>query len=150
MLRLQPSVSFGMHHHLPAFEQPFELWREDGLLHLVLAPGAQLDLKHMKEFVRLVGALDPTGACPVVMEFPAHVVVADDARALLRRVCGAQGHAVALVVHHSGSRAQAEVFQHVERPAFPFRIFADRASAEAWAHQRKVDLVMGEAEGPDR
>ena len=139
-----------MLHHLPAFEQPFELWREDGLLRFALAPGAQVDRRHMKEFIRLVGALDPSGVCPVVMEFPAHVVVADDARALLRRVCGAQGHPVALVVSHSGSRAQAEVFKHVERPAFPFRIFGDRDSAMNWAMERKVGLTEGPVVGPDR
>ncbi len=144
------AVSSAMHHHLPAFEQPFELWREDGLLRFALAPGAQVDRGHMKEFIRLVGAMDPSGICPVVMEFPAHVVVADDARALLRRVCGAQGHPVALVVTHSGSRAQGEVFKHVERPAFPFRIFGDRTSAMVWALERKVGLVEGPVAGPDR
>ncbi|MCC6541221.1 MAG: hypothetical protein IT225_03265 [Flavobacteriales bacterium] len=135
---------------LPAFEQPFELWREDGSLHLVLAPGAQLDPQHMKEFIRLVGALDPAGTCPVIMEFPAHVAVTDEARALLRRVCGAQGHAVALVATHASSRAQAEVFKHVERPAFPFRIFNDRKAAETWAHQRKAGQAARQAEVPDR
>lgn len=95
---LGSSVSFAMQsHQLPPFEQPFELWREEGLLRFVLAPGARVDVRHMKEFVRLVAALDRSGRAPVVMEFHAQAVVADDARALLRRVCGVQGHPVALV-----------------------------------------------------
>lgn len=136
------------HHRRPAFEQPFELWREDGLLRLVLAPGAQVDLQHMKEFIRLVAALDRSGVAPVVMEFPAHVLVADDARAMLRRVCGAQGHPVALVVADPGGRAQAELFKHVERPAFPFRIFDSTEAAGRWAQECRLAWSM--AVGQDR
>lgn len=136
------------HHHRPAFKQPFELWREDGLLRFVLAPGAQVDRQHMKEFIRLVAALDRSGVAPVVMEFPAHVLVADDARALLRRVCGAQGHPVALVVADPGGRAQAELFKHVERPAFPFRIFESTEAAGRWGQESRS--VYAAAIGPDR
>lgn len=136
---LGSSVSFAMQsHQLPPFEQPFELWREEGLLRFVLAPGARVDVRHMKEFVRLVAALDRSGRAPVVMEFHAQAVVADDARALLRRVCGVQGHPVALVASDVPGHAQAELFKHLERPAFPFRVFDSLQAAELWAMERKL------------
>jgi hypothetical protein len=138
------------HHHRPVFEHPFELWREDGVLRLVLARGAQVDLQHMKEFIRLVAALDPSGSTPVLMEYPAHVLVADNARALLRRVCGAQGHPVALVVADEGGRAQAELFKYVERPSFPFRIFDHREEAEHWARGRRSTATVHAPGGRDR
>lgn len=121
----------------PAFDQPFELWRDEGVLHLVLAKGAHVQVKHMKEFIRLVAALDRSGRAPVVMEYPEHVVVDERARALLRRVCGAHGHPVALFASHFSSRAQAELFKHVERPAFPFRVFIVREAAFRWARERR-------------
>ena len=138
------------HHHRPVFEHPFELWRDDGVLRLVLARGAQVDLQHMKEFIRLVAALDPTGSTPVLMEYPVHVQVADNARALLRRVCGAQGHPVALVVADAGGRAQAELFKYVERPSFPFRIFDHREEAERWARGRRSTATVHAPGGRDR
>lgn len=121
--------------HSP-FEQPFELWRENGLLHFVLAPGARVDTRHMKEFIRLVAALDRSGRAPVVMEFNAQAVVADEARALLRRVCGEQGHPVAVLALDLPGRKQAELFKYMERPAFPFQVFGSRPEAERWASDR--------------
>lgn len=127
-----------------AFDPPFELWREDGVLHLVMAKGARVQVRDMKEFIRLVAALDRTGRSPVVMEYAAHVVVEDGARALLRRVCGAQGHSVALFANDPTSRNQAELFKHVERPAFPFRVFGQREEAFRWARERRqlAELVL--------
>ncbi len=126
------------------FDPPFELWREDGLLHLVTAKGARVQVRDMKEFIRLVGALDRTGRSPVLMEYAEHVIVEDRARALLRRVCGAQGHPVALFANDPTSRNQAELFKHVERPAFPFRVFALREEAFRWARERRqlAELVQ--------
>jgi hypothetical protein len=120
----------------PVFGPPFELWKESGILHLALAEGASVQVGHMKEFVRLVAALDPAGVSPVVMELAPDVVVEEQARQLLRRVCGAQGHAVAIVTVDPTVRAQAELFKHMERPAFPFRVFALRDEGYTWARER--------------
>lgn len=139
-----------MHHHLNSFGQPFEFWREEGILRLSLAQGAQLNLQHMKEFIRLVAALDRSGRAPVLMEFPAHVVVANDARALLRRVCGAQGHPVALFATDAAARAQAELFKHVERPAFPFAVFDSAASAYRWSQEKRQMVDIRYTAGTDR
>jgi len=133
-----------LEHERTTFEPPFELWREDGVLHLVMAKGARVQVRDMKEFIRLVAALDRTGRSPVLMEYAQHVVVEDGARALLSRVCGAQGHPVALFAMDHSSRSQAELFKHVERPAFPFRVFGHRQDAFRWARERRqlAELVQ--------
>lgn len=134
----------------PAFDQPFELWRDEGVLHLVLASGAHVRVEHMKEFIRLVAALDRSGRAPVVMEYPQHVIIDERARALLRRVCGAHGHPVSLFASHFSSRAQAELFKHVERPAFPFRVFTVREAAFRWARERRQLGLLAYSEKGDR
>jgi hypothetical protein len=134
----------------PAFDQPFELWRDEGVLHLVLARGAHVHVHHMKEFIRLVAALDRSGRAPVVMEYPERVVVDDQARAILRRVCGKHGHPVALFASHFTSKAQAELFKHVERPAFPFRVFSVREAAFRWARERRQLTMLLHSTDRDR
>lgn len=134
----------------PAFDQPFELWREEGVLHLVLAKGARVQTAHMKEFIRLVAAMDRSGQAPVMIEYPEHVAVDERARALLRRVCGAHGHPVALFAPHHSSRAQAELFKHVERPAFPFRVFDVRDVAYRWARERRQMSALLQSADKDR
>ncbi|HQV75741.1 MAG TPA: hypothetical protein PLE78_09640 [Flavobacteriales bacterium] len=128
----------------PVFDQPFELWREDGVLHLVLGMGAQVRISDMKEFIRLVAALDRSGNSPVLIEHARGANVAEDARMLLRRVCGAQGHPVGLLAIDPEGRAQAEIFKILERPAFPFRVFARRDEAWRWVRERRqlAALVM--------
>ncbi|MBP7156059.1 MAG: hypothetical protein KBA60_08630 [Flavobacteriales bacterium] len=128
----------------PVFDQPFELWREDGVLHLVLGMGAQVRISDMKEFIRLVAALDRSGNSPVLIEHARGANVAEDARMLLRRVCGAQGHPVGLLAMDPEGRAQAEIFKILERPAFPFRVFARRDEAWRWVRERRqlAALVM--------
>ena len=126
----------------PVFEQPFELWKEEGVLHLVLAQGGLVRVQDMKEFIRLVAALDPDGRSPVLMELAPAVVVEEPARQLLRRVCGKQGHAVALLAVDAGGRAQAELFKHLERPAFPCRVFSFREEAARWTRERPQLAVL--------
>jgi hypothetical protein len=134
----------------PVFGPPFELWKENGVLHMALAQGGSVRIGDMKEFVRLVAALDPTGTAPVLMELAPDVVVEEPARQLLRRVCGAQGHAVAVIAVDPTVRAQAEMFKHVERPAFPFRVFALRDQGHRWARERCQLKVLKDAPDPDR
>ena len=128
----------------PVFDQPFELWREDGVLHLVLGMGAQVRISDMKEFIRLVAALDRSGNSPVLIEHARGANLAEDARMLLRRVCGAQGHPVGLLAMDPEGRAQAEIFKILERPAFPFRVFERRDEAWRWVRERRqlAALVM--------
>jgi hypothetical protein len=120
----------------PVFEQPFELWRDDGVLHLVLLEGAQLRPKVMKEMIRLVAAMDATGRVPVLIDHAPGVAVDDIARALLVRVCRAQGHPVAVYTANPQCRGQLEFFRQVHRPRFPFRVFDSRNEAWRWARER--------------
>lgn len=121
----------------PVFEQPFELWREDGVLHLVLADGARMGTREMKEVLRLIGAMDRAGSAPVVIDHAPGVLVDDNARRLLARVCRAQGHPV--VVHSADDRTRDELerFRAVYRPQFPFKVCAARQEAWRWARERQ-------------
>jgi hypothetical protein len=121
----------------PAFQSPFELWKEDGILHLVLAVGANMRVRDMKELIRLVAALDTTRSAPVLLVYPERVVVEEPARELLRRVCSAQGHPVALFTTDLQGRLQGELFRRVHKPAFPFRVFGWREEAYRWARERR-------------
>lgn len=120
----------------PAFGSPFELWREDGVVHLVVAEGARVRLGDMKELVRLVAALDPTGSAPVLMECRERATVDDSARELLRRLCRTDGNPVAFFTHDLDCRLQGEIFKRVQRPAFQFRVFGWRDEACRWVRER--------------
>lgn len=119
----------------PAFGSPFELWREDGLLHLVMAKGARLQTRDMKEMIRLIAALDPAGSAPVLLEFPEMAIAEEPAQALLKRVCKAHGHPVAFFTHDVNCRRQGITFQKMSKPEFPFRVFEWRPDALLWAQQ---------------
>ena len=121
----------------PAFGSPFELWREDGLLHLVLAKRARLQIRDMKEMIRLIAALDPAGNAPVLLEFPEEAYAEEAAKILLKRVCKAQGHPVAFFTHDPKCKRQGIMFQKMNRPEFPFRVFEWRPDALLWAQQQR-------------
>lgn len=117
----------------PAFEQPFELWRDDSVLHLALMRRARLTTGVMKEMIRLVAAMDASGRVPVLIDHAPEVVVEEPARALLVRVCRSQGHPVAVYSESAQCRAQLDVFRQVHKPRFPFREFSSRDEAWRWA-----------------
>lgn len=126
----------------PVFDHPFELWRDDGVLHLVLADGAHLTPRVMKEMIRLVAVMDATAASPVLIDHAPGVVVEDAARALLVRVCRAQGHPVAVYSASRACRHQLLLFKQVQRPRFPFRVFESRQEAWRWVREYKqMELV---------
>ncbi len=126
----------------PAFDSPFELWREDGVLHLVLAKGGRMRTGHMKEILRLIAALDRGGRVPVVIDHALGVVVEEDARRLLTRACRSQGHPLAVYSTDRECRDQLDVFRTVHRPAFPFRVFQRREEAYRWARERRQLSVL--------
>ncbi len=121
----------------PVFEQPFELWRDEGLLHLVLAERARMAMREMKEVLRLIAAMDRSGAAPVLIDHAPHVLVDDDARRLLTRVCRAQGHPVVVYCADARTRDELERFRALHRPRFPFKVFASRHEAWRWARERQ-------------
>ena len=88
--------------------------------------------------------MDATGRTPVMLEYNSQVVVSEDARKLLRRVCDAQGHPVALYTTDLECRLQGELFKRVHRPAFPFRVFGWREEAFRWARERvQLNEIIG-------
>jgi hypothetical protein len=95
-----------------------------------------MQVRDMKEVIRLIAALDPSARSPVLLEYPEGVTVEPMARNLLRRVCGAQGHPVAFFTIDPHSRRQGELFKQIQRPAFPFRVFERREQAYNWARER--------------
>ncbi|MBP7408850.1 MAG: hypothetical protein KA941_08835 [Flavobacteriales bacterium] len=134
----------------PAFESPFELWREEGVLHLVLAKGGCMRIGHMKEILRLIAALDTSGRVPVMIDHAQGVVVEEDARRLLTRVCREQGHPVAVYSTDRDCRNQLDVFRQVHKPSFPFRVFERREEAFRWARERRQLSALEGSHNPRR
>lgn len=119
------------------FGSSFELWREDGVLHLVLAKGACLDTQGMKELLRLAAVLDPRANASVLVECGERVIVPEDARMLMQRSCTGAQRAVAFVTTDLEMRLQGELFKRLQRPSFPFRVFGWREDAWRWVRERK-------------
>lgn len=121
----------------PVFDQPFELWRDEGVLHLVLADGARMRMREMKELLRLIAAMDRSTRAPVLIDHAPGVTVTDEARRLLTRVCRAQGHPVVVYSADARTRDELERFRAVHRPQFPFKVCAARQEAWRWARERQ-------------
>lgn len=132
----------------PVFEQPFELWRDAGVLHLVLANRAHLRRQEMKEMVRLIGAMDGSGRVPVMIDHAPGVQIDDDARALLVRVCRAQGHPVVVYATDTACLRQLELFKQVHRPRFPFQVAGSREEAWGWASRHMEQVEVSGAPNP--
>ncbi|MEX1131935.1 MAG: hypothetical protein WEC15_01815 [Flavobacteriales bacterium] len=126
-----------VHVERSAFGSSFELWREDGVLHLVLAKGACLDTQGMKELLRLAAVLDPEAHASVLVECGEQVIVPDDARMLMQRSCTGAQRAVAFVTTDLEMRLQGELFKRLQRPRFPFKVFGWREDAWRWVRERK-------------
>jgi hypothetical protein len=129
----------------PVFGPPFELWRDDGTLHLALADGARLRTADMKELIRLIAAMDRGGRTPVMIDHAPGVVVDDDARRLLARACRVQGHPVAVYTIDPHCRRQLELFRELHRPRFPFRLFDRREDAWRWVRERRQLALLHKA-----
>lgn len=121
----------------PVFGTSFELWREDGILCLALAPGAMLRVQEMKELLRLVATLDASASAPVLIDCAEQVQVDLEARHLMRRSCVQAPRPVALLTTDLDMRLQGEVFRRMEKPSYPFRIFGRREDAWRWLRERQ-------------
>lgn len=110
---------------------PFELWRDDGKLHLRLNPSVELGVRELKEILRLINALDPGNTRPVLIHSVSGNGISDEAEALLQRSCrGRIRRFVACV----GMRIPArDRLRHImERSSFPFRVFSSDTDADMW------------------
>jgi len=119
------------------FGSSFEMWRQDGVLHLVLAKGACLDLQGMKELLRLAAVLDPQAGTSVLVECGEQVTIPEEARMLMRRSCKDPQRSVAFVTSDLEMRLQGELFKRLQGPRFPFRVFSWREDAVRWVRERK-------------
>ncbi|MCB0791747.1 MAG: hypothetical protein H6595_08855 [Flavobacteriales bacterium] len=115
-----------------ATSYPFELWREEGILRLLLTRHARIGPPEAKELVRLIAALDPATSAPILLELGELVQVGPVAKELLSRLHGEPRRAVALLALDTSDRLQGEFFRRFHKPAFPFRVFVDPGEAHRW------------------
>ena len=111
---------------------PFELWREEGVIRLVFTRGAQVDVPAMKELLRVLGAVDPTGRAPVLVEQEERVHVDALARNLLRRACHGPARPVAFMANDIEDRVHGAMLSRFYNERFPFRAFVWREEALRW------------------
>ena len=116
---------------------PFELWREDGVLRVVLCRFVSIDTAEVKVLVRMLGSLDEHGVQPVVVESEEHVRFTPDARVLLSRCRMGTARPVAFVGNDRSDRDTAELFAHYLEPSFPFRSFGCLGDALDWSARWK-------------
>lgn len=111
---------------------PYELWREEGVLHVRLKARTGIDLHAMRDLLRLAQAMDPAGRTPLVVEVREQVRVMPEARTLLVRCSRRRGRPVAFLAAERSDRLQAEFFLRFNRPSFPFRVCHDLEDAADW------------------
>jgi hypothetical protein len=113
---------------------PFEIWREDGTIRLLLTRSSRIDLPVMKEILRVVGAIDPSGRSPVLVEQEDRAVLEEGARGFLLRLHHRPGRPVAFVANDLADRVQGELLGRYYSDRFPFRTFAWKEEAVHWIH----------------
>jgi hypothetical protein len=112
---------------------PYELWREDGVLNLFLNRSAQIGLLEIKEILRIVSAMDPVSAHPVMVVSDTNATISNDARVLLMRSCkGKMKRTVAYVADSLSERISGDMFALLHRPSFPFKVFGSAREAAGW------------------
>ena len=133
MRGLQPEL-WGMPSSMHAVNVlPFELWREEGVIRLVLSRGARIDICALKELLRVLGAVDPTGRAPVLVEEEDRVEFNEQARDMLRRISkSGGGRPVAVMAYDLTGRVQGGMLAHYFSGSFPMRTFAWREEAMRW------------------
>lgn len=111
---------------------PFEIWREHGVIRLLLTHGSRIDVPMIKEIIRVMGALDPAGRSPVLLEQEERARMDDTARALLFRASQRPTRPVAFMANDLADRVQGELLTRYFNQRFPFRTFAWREDAMRW------------------
>lgn len=111
---------------------PYELWEQEGVLYLKLGNSVPIDPWTMKEILRGVSELDPSGDAPILVEQQELVRMTADAKSFLVRACKAQSRPVAFMAYDLPDRIQGEFFVRFHKPVFPFRVFGARDHAMDW------------------
>ena len=133
---------------VPAINQ-FELEREDRVLRIVFRSVCQLAVLHVKEILRLVGAMDPAVHTGVVVECPEGLEVGEASRMMLARACRSACRPVAIHTPDLDLRLQTELFRAMHRPAFPMRVFHSGVEAQRWVHDQIRAREMSQPTDPD-
>jgi len=111
---------------------PYELWREEGVLRVRLKARTRVELREMRDLLRLAQAIDTGGRMPLVVELSEQVRVVPEARTLLVRCSRLRGRPVAFLATDRSDRLQAEFFLRFNRPSFPFRVCTGPEDAADW------------------
>lgn len=111
---------------------PFEVWEQDGVLHLLLGNAVPIDAWMMKEILRCLHQLDPIGGEPVMVQQREVARMTPDAKSFLVRVCRSELRPVAFIAPDLPDRIQGDFFARFHKPAFPFRVFAVPEHAFDW------------------
>ena len=112
---------------------PFELWREDGVLHLTFNRSARIGMWEIKEILRLVCALDPVSEHPLLVHSDTDANVSNDARSLLMRLCRRNlKRTIGYVANTLSERISGDLFALFLQPNFPFKVFSSEAEAFKW------------------
>ena len=123
-----------MHEEAIALEAPFELWREENVLHLTLGSSTSIGMVEMKEALRLVSAMDPVCERTVLVHSDGNVSISADARSLLSRSCkGDLRRSVAFVAETLSSKITGDMFSLINRPQFPFKVVGSVREALRWS-----------------
>ncbi len=131
--------------YITEFGCPFEIWREEGLVRLVLSQGATIQVSEMKELLRLLDALDPGRTTPVLLEQDELAGISHEAGTFVLRACKGPGRCVAFMAHGLADRLQGNFFLRFQRPRFLFRVFGERAEAMRWLRERHQLMTLGVA-----
>jgi hypothetical protein len=122
-----------MQHETLILNAPYELWRENGSLHLMLNRSSDLGLLEMKEILRLISALDPDSIRPILVHSQPQAGLSDDARILLQRSCkGNIQRFVAFIGENISTATVGEIQKLKQRCSFPLMEFYSQSDAETW------------------
>lgn len=112
--------------------EKFRMWRHpDGIVHLVWAPNARINLSDAMEATNALAQL--TGGRPAGLLVNSHSAASVERAVRMEFVRRADlVTAVALVVATPLSRLMGNFFVAVNSPVAPTRLFDDEASALAW------------------
>lgn len=140
-MRMTVPIAFGaMEPNAHPTSAPYELWEQDGVLHLILGNAVPIDAWMMKDILRAVHFLDPVGGEPIMVEQQELVRMSAEAKAFLARVCRSDVRPVAFMAYDLPDRIQGDFFARFHKPSFPFRVFGAREHAREWFNRYATGL----------
>ena len=111
-----------------------KVWLDDeGIVHAVVSPHADLGLDEAREWVRLIGAACHGKRRPVLVDFGLMRRMSREARLhFAGPECASVERAAALIVSSPVGRAIGNFFLGLNKPIMPTKLFNDHVTALAW------------------